>query len=371
MFNRPSASRERYASRVSEQARRAVAGDAAIDVLERPATADERPTTAGEPPATRVVLLAGGSGGAKLAAGLQAVLAAGSLTVIGNVADDFELFGLHISPDLDSIMYALAGMTNPRTGWGVADDTFQALEMLGRYGEPTWFRIGDRDLATHIRRTHLLREGATLTDATAALASVLGVATQLLPACDQLVRTVVVTDGGALTFQQYFVERDQRDEVREIELQGVAHAEPTAAVLDALAAAELVVIGPSNPIVSIGPILEIPGLRDALLAAPAPRVAVSPIVAGRALKGPADRMLASLGHRVDSVGVAAIYEGLVDRFIVDEADASLAEEVAALGMAVEVLPTVMRTDADRAALARALLRAVDATPPDEPADGGS
>lgn len=306
---------------------------------------------------TRVVLLAGGSGGAKLAAGFQAALAPGSLTVIGNVADDFELFGLHISPDLDSIMYALAGLTNPDTGWGVTGDSFDALEMLERYGEPAWFRIGDRDLATHVHRTHLLRDGVSLTDATLALTLALGVSSRLLPACEEQLRTVIQTDAGQLTFQEYFVQHEQRDEVRGIELQGIAHAEPTSAVRDALAEAELVVIAPSNPIVSIGPILEIPGMRAALLAAPAQRVAVSPIVAGRALKGPTDRMLASLGHEVSALGVARLYQGLVDRFVLDRSDAGLTDAVAALGMGADVLPTVMRTAAARAALARGLLEA--------------
>jgi LPPG:FO 2-phospho-L-lactate transferase len=306
---------------------------------------------------TRVVLLAGGSGGAKLAAGFQAALTPGSLTVIGNVADDFELFGLHISPDLDSIMYALAGLTNPDTGWGVTGDSFDALEMLERYGEPAWFRIGDRDLATHVHRTRLLRDGVSLTDATHALVQALGVGSRLLPACEEQLRTVIQTDAGQLTFQEYFVEHAQRDEVRGIELQGIAHAEPTSAVRDALAEAELVVIAPSNPIVSIGPILEIPGMRAALLAAPAPRIAVSPIVAGRALKGPTDRMLASLGHEVSALGVARLYQGLVDRFVLDRSDAGLADAVAALGMSAGVLPTVMRTDAARATLARGLLEA--------------
>lgn len=306
---------------------------------------------------TRVVLLAGGSGGAKLAAGFQAALTPGSLTVIGNVADDFELFGLHISPDLDSIMYALAGLTNPDTGWGVTGDSFDALEMLERYGEPAWFRIGDRDLATHVHRTRLLRDGVSLTDATHALVQALGVGSGLLPACEEQLRTVIQTDAGQLTFQEYFVHHAQRDEVRGIELQGIEHAEPTTAVRDALAEAELVVIAPSNPIVSIGPILEIPGMREALLAAPAPRIAVSPIVAGRALKGPTDRMLASLGHEVSALGVARLYQGLVDRFVLDRSDAGLADAVAALEMSADVLPTVMRTDASRAALARGLLEA--------------
>ena len=302
-----------------------------------------------------VVLLSGGTGGAKLAHGFQAALAPGDLSVIVNVADDFELFGLHISPDIDSVLYTLSGLIDRERGWGVAGDTEIALAALGRYGDETWFHIGDADLATHVRRTALLRRGQSLTRATAEMAAALAVPTHILPATDDRLQTRVLTDAGELEFQRYFVERGQRDEVRAVRFDGIEAARPTPEGLEALSRAELVVIGPSNPVVSVDPILAIPGMREAVAAAPAAKVAVSPIVAGRALKGPADRMLASLGHEVSALGVARLYRGLVDRFVLDEADADLEPAVADLGMDAVVAPTVMRTDADRAALARRLV----------------
>ena len=303
----------------------------------------------------KVTLLAGGTGGAKLAGGLQAVLPHGDLTVIVNVGDDAEHHGLLVCPDLDTVMYTLAGLANREQGWGVAGDTFTAMAQLERYGAETWFRIGDADLATHVRRAHLMAEGAPLSAATAEMAAALGVPSHLLPATDDRLRTRLITDTGELDFQAYFVERRQRDEVRAVRFDGADAARPSPEALDALATAELLVIGPSNPIVSVGPILAIPGMREALLASPAPRIGVSGIVAGKALRGPADRMLTSLGHESSALGVARLYEGLVELFVIDEADATLAPGIEALGMAVSVLPTVMRDDEDRARLARALV----------------
>jgi LPPG:FO 2-phospho-L-lactate transferase len=305
----------------------------------------------------RVALLSGGTGGAKLAHGLQQVLPGGDLSVIVNVADDLELFGLHVSPDLDSVLYTLAGLVDPVRGWGVAGDTDRALTMLERYGEETWFWIGDADLGTLVFRSAQLRRGATLTQVTADMAGALGIPSRILPATDDRFRTRILTDDGDLEFQRYFVERGQRDEVRGVTFEGAADAGATEAVLSALRDAELVVIGPSNPIVSIGPILAIPGVREAVAAARGQRVAVSPIVAGRALKGPTDRMMASLGYEVSAVGVARLYEGLLDRYVLDEADADLAAGVDSLGMVALTTPTVMQTDADRAGLARFLLGA--------------
>ena len=301
----------------------------------------------------RVTVLAGGVGGAKMAHGFQQVLAHGELSVVVNVADDFELFGLHISPDLDTVMYTLAGLANPLAGWGIRDDTHRALEMLGRLGGDTWFSIGDADLATHLRRTQLLADGCSLTDATRSLAGSLNVPSHLLPATDQRVATMLATDAGELDFQTYFVRRGQRDEVRAVRFDGLEAARPTAAAVAAIGEADLVVIAPSNPIVSIRPILELPGISAAVAAATS--VAISPIVDGRALKGPADRMLTSLGYESSALGVARLYAGLVDRFVLDEADAGLAPQVEALGMRVAVLRTVMTSDEDRAGLARAVL----------------
>lgn len=301
----------------------------------------------------RVAVLAGGVGGAKMAHGFQQLLAPGKLSVVVNVADDFELFGLHISPDLDTVMYTLAGLANPVTGWGIRDDTHRAVEMLGRLGGDTWFSIGDADLATHLRRTQLLADGCSLTDATRSLAASLGVTSHLLPATDQRVATMLQTDAGELDFQTYFVRRGQRDEVRAVRFDGLEAARPTEAAVAAIQDADLVVIAPSNPIVSIRPILELPGVSAAVAAAKS--VAISPIVDGRALKGPADRMLTSLGYESSALGVARLYAGVVDRFVLDEADAGLAPQVEALGMRVAVLRTVMRSDDDRAVLARAVL----------------
>jgi len=303
----------------------------------------------------RTVLLAGGTGGAKMAHGLQQVLPAGDLAVVVNVADDMEWQGLPVSPDLDTVMYTLAGVADPAQGWGVAGDTNTAMGMLERYGAEGWFRVGDADLATHVRRAALMQSGASLTDVTAALSSGLGVPSRLLPATDDPVRTVVETAGGDLAFQAYFVKRRQEDEVIGLRFEGADQARPSLAALDAIEQAELLVIGPSNPLVSIGPILAIPGMRAAVEGARGVRVGVSGIVAGKAIRGPADRMLASLGHEPTARGVAELYQGLVDHFVIDEADAGLTPAIEALGMAVSVEPTVMRSDEDRARLARSLV----------------
>jgi LPPG:FO 2-phospho-L-lactate transferase len=301
----------------------------------------------------RVVALAGGVGGAKLASGLQEVLE--ELTVVVNTADDFELYGLRICPDLDTAMYTLSGTVNPRVGWGVADESFNALEMMALYGEDAWFKLGDRDLATHILRTVRLRSGETLTRITADLCRALGVRCAVLPMCDEPVASVIETPDGPLEFQDYFVRRGQSDDVLDVKFSGIEAARPTGAVVAALAAADLVVLCPSNPIVSIGPILAVPGMREALAAAPGPRVAVSPIVGGRALKGPADSMLRTLGHEVSAAGVARFYEELLDAIVIDDSDADQGALIEDLGMGVLATDAVMRDPADRARLAREVL----------------
>jgi LPPG:FO 2-phospho-L-lactate transferase len=227
--------------------------------------------------------------------------------------------------------------------------------MLGRYGADTWFEVGDADLATHVHRAHLMRNAASLTDATAAMATTLGVPSELAPATDDRLRTMVLTDDGELDFQTYFVRHRQADEVRGLRFDGVEEARPGPAALEALREAELLIIGPSNPLVSIGPILAIPGMREAVMSAPAVKMGVSGIVAGKAIRGPADRMLASLGHEPTARGVAFLYRDLVDHFVIDQADADLAPEIEALGMRVTALPTVMRSEADRAQLARSIV----------------
>jgi LPPG:FO 2-phospho-L-lactate transferase len=304
----------------------------------------------------KVCALAGGVGGAKLAAGLQDVLQPGELTVVVNTADDFELWGLRICPDLDTVMYTLAGIANPETGWGVKGESFGALAMLARYGEETWFKIGDRDLATHVLRTARLRAGEALTGITTNLSAALGVRSSILPMCDEPVATVLKTPDGPLEFQEYFVRRGQRDEVLGVELHGIEDARPTDAVSRALGAADLVVLCPSNPLVSIGPILAVPGMQKALAASRAPKIAVSPLVGGRALKGPADRMLDSLGYEVSATGVARIYKGLVDGMVVDGIDVGERAGIEALGMQVLTTDAVMRDAGDRARLAMEVLQ---------------
>ncbi len=303
----------------------------------------------------KVLALAGGVGGAKLAAGLEAVLPPGDLAVVVNTADDFDLWGLRVCPDLDTVMYTLAGISNRGSGWGVEDETFAALDMLARYGEDTWFKLGDRDLATHILRTARLRSGDSLTSITADLSGTLGVGSAILPMCDEPVATLLDTPDGSLEFQEYFVRRGQRDEVLAIELRGIENARPTEAVRGALDTADLVVLCPSNPVVSIGPILAVPGMRGTLEASRAPKVAVSPIVGGRALRGPADRMLASMGHEVSAAGVARMYGGLVGGMVIDRVDEEERSGIEALGMRVLATGAIMRDEPDRARLAREVI----------------
>ncbi len=304
-----------------------------------------------------IVELAGGVGGAKLAHGLQAHLGP-ELTVVVNTGDDIVRHGLLVCPDHDTVLYTLAGIDNRTWGWGIEGETFAASESLARYGEETWFRLGDRDLATHILRTKRLGEGERLTSVSRHLARSLGVAATILPMSDDPVRTEVRTDAGWLEFQEYFVRRRQEPTVHEVRFRGIEAARPSAEVLAALASAEALVVAPSNPIVSVGPILALPGVREALADARrrgAPIVAVSPIVAGRALKGPADRMLVSLGGEASALGVARLYAGIVDRFVVDAADAALAPAIEALAMRVLALDTIMTDDAARARLAGEVL----------------
>lgn len=313
------------------------------------------------------MVLAGGYGGAKLSHGLALASAARAvhghlpldLSIVVNTGDDLEVHGLFVSPDLDTVMYTLAGLANDETGWGVRDETWSTSEMLGRYGAETWFALGDRDMATHVRRTQLLREGRTLTQVTEELACRLGITARLLPMSDDPVRTQLRTPAGWLDFQDYFVRRAQRDDVLEVRRQGIETARPTAAVLSAVADARLIVIAPSNPFVSVGTILGVPGMLASLTAARAPIVAISPVVAGRALRGPADRMLVSLGGEASAAGVVAHYRerypGLVDVFVLDEADAEAAARLRATGVGVEVSSTVMRSHEDRRQLAQAIL----------------
>jgi LPPG:FO 2-phospho-L-lactate transferase len=314
----------------------------------------------------RVVVLAGGFGGAKLTVGLAMVAEASGapsaqteLSVIVNTGDDLELHGLLVCPDLDTVMYSLAGLANEATGWGVRDETWSTREMLERYGQETWFALGDRDLATHLLRSKRMRAGARLTEVTAELAEALGVHARLLPMTDDIVRTKLRTDDGWLSFQDYFVRRHHADDVHEVHFHGIESAEPTAEVLEAIAGAGRIVFAPSNPFVSIGTILAVPGIVDALRAARAPIVAVSPLIGGAAVRGPADRMFSSLGGEASAVGVARHYlehhPGLLDGLVIDTVDGEQADAVRALGLACRVTPTLMLSDDDRRRLALEVL----------------
>ncbi|HUQ44366.1 MAG TPA: 2-phospho-L-lactate transferase [Candidatus Limnocylindria bacterium] len=306
-----------------------------------------------------VVLLAGGVGGARLAHGLQAHLGS-RLVIVVNTADDTERHGLLVSPDHDTVMYTLAGIDNREWGWGIASETFAAAEMLGRYGEPTWFRLGDRDLATHVVRTARVGRGDRPTDISRDLQRALGVSAVILPMSDSPVRTEVLTDEGWLEFQDYFVRLHQEPEVRDLRFVGLEAASATPEVDAALEVATAVLIAPSNPFVSVRPILGVSGIEAGLQTARsrgAPVVAVSGIVGGRALKGPADRMLVSLGHEASALGVARQYTGVADVFVIDTIDAELASPIEELGLRVVVTDTIMADDPGRARLAAEVLRA--------------
>ncbi len=301
-----------------------------------------------------IVALAGGVGGAKLADGLQHLLA-DHLTVIANTGDDFELLGLRISPDLDTVMYTLAGLANPETGWGIEGDTFDGLEMIARYRGEDWFRLGDRDLATHILRTQRLREGKRLSDVTYTLSRALGVRATLLPMTDQAVRTLVNTDEGELPFQEYFVRRRWQPVLRSIRFSGIEQAHPADGTLAALARADAIVLCPSNPLVSIAPILAVPEMRAALKGQAIPKIAVSPIVGGEALKGPAGKMFHEMGVEPSAFAVAQSYAGLINGFVMDRVDAGMADQIQNLGMDVRVTNTVMGSVADRVRLAQEII----------------
>jgi LPPG:FO 2-phospho-L-lactate transferase len=304
----------------------------------------------------KVVALSGGVGGAKLAHGLYHALEPDTLTLIVNTGDDFDHYGLRICPDLDTALYTLAGIANEATGWGVADDTWTALDMLRRYGVDAWFQVGDRDFATHILRAERLRSGATISEVIAELATALGVHATILPMADELVPTIVRTPAGELAFQDYFVRRRHEDDALAVRYDGAERAKPIAAAREALTNADIILICPSNLFVSIGPILAVAGMRDLVISSRAPRVAISPIIGGKALKGPADRMLATMGHEVSAYGVAAWYGDLLDGMVIDEQDAAQAARIEALGMRTLVTNTVMASVEERVQLARDVLQ---------------
>ena len=306
-----------------------------------------------------LVALAGGVGAARFLRGLLRVHDPGGVVVVGNTGDDLRMHGLAVSPDLDSVAYTLAGLADEERGWGLAGETWNVREALVRLGEPGWFALGDRDIATHLLRTRLLAEGATLSEATAALCRRLGVSLRLLPMSDQPVQTRVEVDGPDgpedLGFQEWWVGRQARDPVRRVRFEGVERARPAPGVLEAIAAASGIVLCPSNPVVSIAPILAVTGVRDAIQAAPCRVVAVTPIVGGAPVRGMADRLLPAWGVEVSARGVAGLYAGLADAFVLDTVDAGQAGDVSGLGLEPVVVPTLMRTVEDAAALAKAAL----------------
>ena len=304
----------------------------------------------------RVAVLCGGVGAARFLAGLLQVIEPTDVTAIVNTGDDVILHGLHISPDLDTVTYTLAGVTDAERGWGLAGETWQAMEGLRRYGGVDWFNLGDRDLATHLYRTHRLSEGAGLAEVTAEIANAWGLGLQVLPVTDDPLRTMVtVVDEGEIGFQEYFVRRQHSVEVTDVRFAGADAARPGPGVLAALSVADVVVIAPSNPLVSIGPILAVPGIRHAVEEARERTVAVSPIVGGAALKGPADRMLRELGHEASVTGVARLYAPLAATLVIDQVDADQADAVEAIGIRSVVTPTIMSESGVAAALARTVL----------------
>ncbi len=303
----------------------------------------------------KVTALAGGVGASKLLLGLASVMPPEDITIIANTGDDIELFGLRICPDIDTVTYTLAGVNNEETGWGLKGDTFECLGWLARYGEASWFNLGDRDLATHIFRTNALHSGQSLSEVTDHLRQSLGVHSTILPMTDAYTPTRVITEEGEMHFQEYFVRRRCEPRVREIRFDNIASAKPAVGVLASILEADAVIICPSNPFISIGPILGVPGVRDALSQTRAPVVAITPIIGGKALKGPAADMLRDLGHEVSASGVARMYDDLLDVFILDETDAGAAAEIQAVGIRVSITDTVMNTFDDKQRLARRVL----------------
>ncbi len=303
----------------------------------------------------RITAVAGGTGAAKLLRGLAALLDPRSLSVIVNTGDDAEIWGLHVSPDLDTVCYTLGGVIDARKGWGLADETFHTLDQIARFGEPVWFNLGDRDLATHLHRTRLLREGRTLSEATRAVASALGVTAAVLPMSDQPVRTRLLGPDGWLAFQEYFVREKAQVEVRAVEYAGATIARPAPGVVEAIETADIVLVCPSNPITSVGPILAVPGLVAALRETQATVAAVSPIVGGDAVSGPAGRLMAGAGLPVSAVGVARAYAGWLDLLVFDDQDRALAPELRALGITPLAAQTIMSSREAEIALARRIL----------------
>ena len=304
-----------------------------------------------------ITALAGGIGAAKLLTGLVKHVKEENLAIIVNTGDDIELYGLHISPDLDIVAYTLAGIVDEEKGWGIRNDTFSCLETLKGFEQEVWFNLGDKDLATHLVRTMLLRKGLKLSEVTAIITKALGLKAAILPMTDDFFETRVVTKEGSMHFEEYFVKKGARDEVLGVEFSGMDSAKPAEGVLNAITNAERVIVCPSNPIVSIGTILSVKGIREALRYTEAKKVAVSPIVAGAPVKGPADKLMKGLGFEVSAYSVAKLYVDFLDTFIIDRADSGEKSRIEKLGIEVKVTNPIMRTLEDKVQLARTVLDA--------------
>jgi LPPG:FO 2-phospho-L-lactate transferase len=302
-----------------------------------------------------ITVLTGGTGGAKFVDGLRQIVAPEELTVIVNTGDDLLWWGLYVSPDVDSITYMLAGRLSQERGWGVKGDTFYCLQAMGQLGQPIWFHTGDRDIATHILRSKMLSDGKTLSEVTAEIARRLGVKSRILPMTDSRVETRVQTPIGELSFEEYFVQRWYQDPVESVRYAGASDAEPAPGVIEAIRSAEVVILAPSNPVSSIAPILAVPGIRDALRESRARIAAVSPIVGGAAISGPAGILMQAQGFPVSIAGVAQFYHDFLDLLVVDIQDSRMADELRKSGMSVRCTPTLMKTQEDRIALARTVL----------------
>lgn len=305
-----------------------------------------------------LVVLTGGTGGAKLVQGLSLEVDAEELVVVCNTGDDFVCHGLPISPDLDTITYTLAGLSDATRGWGIRDDTFVVLEWLGRYGNETWFQLGDRDLALHITRLRLLAEGVPLSEITERIRRTLHIQAAILPMSDDRVETRIVTSAGEMSFQQYFVKRRWADEVARVFFSGAEKSRPAPGVLEAIQTASAVVVCPSNPVTSIGPILAVPGIREALMETKSPVVAVSPIIGGAPVSGPADRLMDAAGYEASAAGVAKAYADFLDRIVVAPEDKALEEKIAALGIKTVAFPIRMDSLEDKRRVAREVLALV-------------
>ncbi len=305
-----------------------------------------------------ITVLAGGVGAARFLQGLVKVVPEKDLSVVVNTGDDIKLYDLHISPDLDIIMYTLAGIVDEEKGWGIRGDTFRCLDMLKRYGHEPWFSLGDKDFATHIYRTQLLRRGLFLSEVTKRLCEKLGLKLKILPMTDDKFETKIATATGTIHFQEYFVKRRAQDEVIGVTFEGVEKARPAPGVVDSISSSDAVIICPSNPIVSIGTILSVKGVKSALEETEAKVAAISPIVGGSPIKGPADKLMRGLGLEVSAYAVAGLYRTFLDTFVIDQADRAEKERIEGLGLNVVATNTIMRDQKDKVQLARVTLRSV-------------